>query len=393
MACCFKITENNLDEMDTVLCIPTLKVHVLLEMYHSSVMGGHVGIMKCYQTISQRFYCPNLAEQLRAYITGCHVCQLFKKGKKFDRPLKKRVNINVPTMTKISMDIKHMPASHGYSYILVLLCEVSNYMVALPLHSTKTPHILQVFQKGYVAYFGPPTHIVCDQDASFTSSLMQAFTEQLNIKMIMVSPTNHKSLLAEHGIKSLSNLLVKHLAEVWSWPDCLPYAMLCYNSYSTPILDNMSPYELVFGHKAMISHELEIRPDVVVSRTFTEYYERLKKNLKYMRDRLQKFRSGRTDLMNKSKEYHVYEVGQIVYMYQAKGSIVQTGSQKIACYFVGPLVIYKAIGPNQFLLMSLTGQIYSHLIEETRLKPGSIWTSKGNVSTLAELKQALNADI
>ena len=110
--------------------------------------------------------------------------------------LKKRVNINVPAMTKISMDIKHMPTSHGYSYILVLLCEVSNYMVALPLHSTKTPHILQVFQKGYVAYFGPPTHIVCDQDVSFTSSLMQAFTEQLNIKVIFVSPTNHKSLLA-----------------------------------------------------------------------------------------------------------------------------------------------------------------------------------------------------
>ena len=102
----FKITENNVGEMDTVLCIPTSKVHVLLEMYHSSVMGGHVGITKCYQTISQRFYCPNLAEQLRAYITGCHVCQLFKKGKKFDRPLKKRVNMNVPTMTKISMDNK-----------------------------------------------------------------------------------------------------------------------------------------------------------------------------------------------------------------------------------------------------------------------------------------------
>ena len=58
----FKITENNVGEMDTVLCIPTSKVHVLLEMYHSSVMGGHVGITKCCQTISQRFYCPNLAE-------------------------------------------------------------------------------------------------------------------------------------------------------------------------------------------------------------------------------------------------------------------------------------------------------------------------------------------
>ena len=71
-------------------------------------------------------------------------------------------------------------------------------------------------------------------------------------------------------------------------------------------------------------------------------------------------------------------------MYQARGSMVQTGSRKVACFFVGPLVIFKAVGPNQFLLMSLDGQIYPHLIEETRLKPGTIWTSKGNVTTLAK---------
>ena len=40
--------------------------------------------------------------------------------------------------------------------------------------------------------------------------------------------------------------------------------------------------------------------------------------------------------------------------------------------------------------MSLDGQIYPHLIEETRLKPGTIWTSKGNVSTLVGLRQALS---
>ena len=77
------------------------------------------------------------------------------------------------------------------------------------------------------------------------------------------------------------------------------------------------------------------------------------------------------------------------HMYQARGSVVQTGSRKIACFFSGPLVIYKAVGPNQFFLMSLDGQIYPHLIEETRLKPGTIWTSKGNVTTLVKLRQAL----
>ena len=88
----FKILDDGEGKLDTVLCIPTSKVHILLNAYHSSIIGGHTRITKCYHTISQRFYCPNLAENLRAYITGCHVCQLFKKGKDFKRPYQKRIN-------------------------------------------------------------------------------------------------------------------------------------------------------------------------------------------------------------------------------------------------------------------------------------------------------------
>ena len=190
----FKIIELDDGRLDTVLCIPSSKVHILLDTYHSSLIGGHTGITKCYQTISQRFYCPNLAENLRTYITGCHICQMFKKGNNFQRPYQKRMNINTSAMTRISMDIKQMPVNRGYSHILVLLCEVSNYMVALPLQSTRTQSILEAFQRGYLAYFRPPTHIICDHGPAFTSSLMEAFVTQLNIKVILVSPTNHKSL-------------------------------------------------------------------------------------------------------------------------------------------------------------------------------------------------------
>ena len=167
----FKILDNGEGKLDRVLCIPTTKVHILLNAYHSSIIGGHTGITKCYHTISQRFYCPNLAENLRAYITGCHVCQLFKKGKEFKRPYK-RINLNVPAMTKISMDIKQMPVNKGYSHILVLLCEVTNYMVALSLMSTRTPHILEAFQRGYLAYFGPSRssfHIILDGSICYST--------------------------------------------------------------------------------------------------------------------------------------------------------------------------------------------------------------------------------
>ena len=95
-------------------------------------------------------------------------------------------------------------------------------------------------------------------------------------------------------------------------------------------------------------------------------------------------------MLNKDKELHGFSVGEIVYLHLPSGAILQAGSRKIHCKFVSPLVIYKAISPSQFLIMSLTGKIYPRLIEESRMKPGVIHTTKGNVKTLAALKAVLH---
>ena len=52
---------------------------------------------------------------------------------------------------------------------------------------------------------------------------------------------------------------------------------------------------------------------------------------------------------------------------------------------------FKAVGPNP--LMSLDGLIYPHLIEQSRLKAGTMWTTKGNVNNLADLRKALSTGL
>ena len=78
-------------------------------------------------------------------------------------------------------------------------------------------------------------------------------------------------------------------------------------------------------------------------------------------------------------------------MYHPRSSLLQTASKKIKCEFVGPLAIHKCVSPNQFLLMSLDGYLYPFLFEETRIKPGFIPTTRGNVSHLAELKKIIRS--
>ena len=82
--------KNNFGEQELVLCVPPSKIDIFLDQHHTSLLGGHSGITKCYQTLRQRIYCPNLPYYVRLYIISCHICQLFKNSKRFDQPLMRR---------------------------------------------------------------------------------------------------------------------------------------------------------------------------------------------------------------------------------------------------------------------------------------------------------------
>ena len=67
------------------------------------------------------------------------------------------------------------PSKDKFNYILVMLCEVSNFIVAVPLKTAKAPEICKSIMENFIGYFGTPTRIVCDQDPAFMSHLTQWF--------------------------------------------------------------------------------------------------------------------------------------------------------------------------------------------------------------------------
>ena len=65
---------------------------------------------KSVLTLQQKFCCPNLAYHVGMYIISCHICQTLKNHKRFDRPFNRRIiDMNTPSLTHLSMNIKHMP--------------------------------------------------------------------------------------------------------------------------------------------------------------------------------------------------------------------------------------------------------------------------------------------
>ena len=190
------------------------------------------------------------------------------------------------------------------------------------------------------------------------SSLMTYQLTKFNIKIRTVAPYNHQSLQEEHGIKSLSTILTKHLTiSGQMWPKYLPLATFAYNMFNTPNLRNYSPYELTFGRKPKALLNLDSNPDIKVSGTFKEYYELLNKRINYLHDILLNFKSKRLAMINKDRAFLQYKSRVLVYTISPLTSQLCTSLCRVSVKYVDCIVICKIIAPHNYLCMTLDGRI------------------------------------
>ena len=64
---------------------------------------------------------------------------------------------------------------------------------------------------------------------------------------------------------------MKHLTGLGdNWPLYCKPAMLSYNSYATPNLANLSPFEIAVGRKAILAPKFEHKPRIPITGTHAE---------------------------------------------------------------------------------------------------------------------------
>ena len=308
------------------------------------------------------------------YIKGCNICQLSHNEKPPARQLQTRNNLNYRALSKLSMDLKVMPRSHkGHKNILCIIDEVTNYLIKVPIYQSKAAEIRDALIENVITKYCVPDCIIMDQETAFMSSLINYLLSKPDIKIKTVASYNHQSLQAEHRIKSLSTILMKHLMNLCQmWPKYLSLATFAYNIFNTTNLVNVSPYDLVFRRKSKTLLTLETTPDIKVAGTLNDYHNLLNKISQYVHNILQDFKSKRLAMINKDQAFFQYNSRGLVYIISPLTSQLCTASRKVMIKYVGPVVIYKIIDPHNYLLMTLDGKILRRLFEHERLKPAML---------------------
>ena len=105
-------------------------------MYHDSLLAGHQRLYRTAMTIRQKFFIHNLMSKVKWYIKAHHTCLKTKPKYKKNRPIYDRIPVDYAPMQDLSIDIKHMPTAFGgYQYLLVIVCDQTNFTIVTPLRS------------------------------------------------------------------------------------------------------------------------------------------------------------------------------------------------------------------------------------------------------------------
>ena len=206
-----------------LLVIPEKYKNIILHTYYDSLLSGHQGPYQTAMTIRQKFFIHNLMNKVKRYIEACHTCLKTKPNYKKSRPVYSRIPVDCTPMQDLSIDIKMIPqAFGGYHLLLVITCDQTNFTIAVPLRDRQTQTVAEALIYRVIYLFGPPRQIVCDDATEFTSAIVQAILMMLNCRLQVISPYNHGSSKCKRQIKTISEIIVKHL---WIKDKCGHYLL------------------------------------------------------------------------------------------------------------------------------------------------------------------------
>lgn len=147
-------------------------------------------------------------------------------------------------------------SEEGHKYIFTCICDLTKYVIAVPIKDSTAVTIAKVFVQNVVLKFGPPKYLVSDNATYFTAETVAQVTKLLKIRKIFSTPYHPQSNLVERYHRSLNTFIRSYIEKEFSqWHTFIDYACYAHNTcYNTAT--GFSPFELLFSYEPNIPSEI-----------------------------------------------------------------------------------------------------------------------------------------
>src|SRR6266542_2785103 len=173
---------------------------------HDHPLADHYGQNKTVDLIRRDYVWPGMWAFIKDYCS-CTVCSRIKPHQHKPYGLLKPLPISTCPWDSISMDlIEQLPASAGFTAILVVVDRLSKQEIFIPTHDTLTVvqlaclFVLHVFSKHRV-----PGHITLDCGSEFVSHFFRSLSTALGMKLHFTSGYRPEGDGQTKSIRPLNN--------------------------------------------------------------------------------------------------------------------------------------------------------------------------------------------
>ena len=213
----------------------------VIELAHSSLMGGHMGIRKTSDRILSNFYWPGLNDDVARFCRICDICQKTEsKGKTAKVALQKMPLIDTP-FKRVAVDLIDpiFPSSEkGYRYILSMVDYATRYPDAVPLKNIDTETVAEALFDMY-SRLGFPEEVLSNNGTQFISECMEEVSRLLSIRQLRSTPYHP---MCNGLVEKFNGTLKAMLRSLCSeqpkrWPRYIDAVLFAYREVPKNLLD------------------------------------------------------------------------------------------------------------------------------------------------------------
>ncbi|GBG73404.1 hypothetical protein CBR_g16120 [Chara braunii] len=310
---------------------------------------GHFGYKKTSANLVQRFWWPNMLDNVKKYVETCQVCQRDKPRTQASLGLLKPLPIPTGPGQSISMDFMDtlVTSKNGKRHIFVIVDRFTKYarLIAM-LETARTEYVIKLFMDNWVRDFGLPKTIVRDRDVRFTSEMWKQAAEQMGSQLQMTSG-NHSEA---NGQAEQMNRVVQHLLRHYikpsqdDWDEKLPLIASLYNNVVHSTID-VNPNQLHLGWKPRSALDFLLPENGTAATPGTiEFGVQYEKLLQQTVEHIKKSQEVMIAFENKRRRQSTFQVGERVWVKASELGQEFGISKKLLPQYFGPWEVLDIVG-------------------------------------------------
>jgi len=331
------------------LVIPKdLQEQILLEN-HDYPLSGHLGFVKTYIRIKQKYFWPSMRKDILQYVLTCQDCQSRKNVSTAPAGLLQPIR-TFELFERIGLDLLGpfpLSQQNENKYLIVATDYVSKYVFTKPIKTKEADNVALFLLHNIVCTVGAPRFILTDRGKEFMACVV--------LNLLNLIGTTKQTTTAYHpacnGLTERANRTFATMMSMYTNPDSghkdwdlfIPHVTFAYNTTVQKSIGH-TPYFMLYGREALQPIDVTLLPHENVDRH--EEIEKLRKIRINVLGRIDKSQKKMSEHYNQSHTDKQYEVGDVVRVYTP---IRKVGlSDKLLSRFFGPYKIVNKLSPVNY---------------------------------------------